>query len=182
MHLFWLVLVMSSIAVAPAAGQWQRPPAAWSTTETWGGDTATRADNTQTFAARPRSLEWLVLGGALGGAVGLVSGAFVGAVAGDVLSRGGCYSECGFGWMILGAYAGEIVGIATGVHIANAGRGSYPLALLTSTGAGLVAAVAVVGTVGDNYALLIPVVQIAAVIAVERRTTRASQPVSTPAP
>ncbi len=114
-----------------------------------------------------------VLGGLAAGAVGAGLG-FLGGLA--------AYSACeGDEVCLLPALAGAIIGetlaLPLGVHLAEGRRGSYPLGALASAGvaaAGL-GAMALVGNSGppaQGIAVMIPVAQLAAAIAVERRTAR----------
>jgi hypothetical protein len=114
-----------------------------------------------------------VLGGLAAGALGAGLG-FLGGLA--------AYSACeGDEVCLLPALAGAIIGetlaLPLGVHLAEGRRGSYPLGALASAGitaAGL-GAMSLVGNSGapaQGIAVMIPVAQLVASIAVERRTAR----------
>jgi hypothetical protein len=125
---------------------------------------------------------------AVGGVAGLVVGYAIGYPliyqpdrAADL--KKGC-EDCGLGGA-LGAAAlmalGETVGIAVGAHLGNARRGSLEADLWTSLGAlalGAVVAGGVSAAGGEPPAVLVaptvPIVQIAAVVTVERHTRRAN--------
>ncbi|HEV2146545.1 MAG TPA: hypothetical protein VGR37_03935, partial [Longimicrobiaceae bacterium] len=78
---------------------------------------------------------------------------------------------------LVGAIVGETLGVPLGVHLAEGRRGSYALGALASAGitaAGL-AGFALLGDSGppaQGIAVLVPVAQLWASIAVERRTAR----------
>lgn len=118
-----------------------------------------------------------IVGGIVGGAVGAVAGFYAGALAdGGCRGDGGDEDSCilaGFA----GALVGESLGIPLGVYLAEHRRGSYPLAALASLGITALGFGAM-GLVGDSGPpaqgiwVLVPVAQIGASIAIERRTHR----------
>jgi len=116
-----------------------------------------RTDKQQVSIVQP------IWGGLLGATVGFFGGAFVGSAASG--QRG--YDAVGTA--IAGAIIGEALVLPMGVHYGNRKQGNLVLDVLTSfvvVGAGLL--------VSDDLdvVLFIPVVQIAATVAVERATAR----------
>ncbi|HEU5039325.1 MAG TPA: hypothetical protein VFT84_00790 [Gemmatimonadales bacterium] len=106
----------------------------------------------------------LVFAGLLGGIGGLYAGALLGASLG-----GDDCEECGLEEAFYGAAAGGALGISGGVHLANRGRGSFgtsALATLAIAGGGILAARA---TEEAAFLLAVPIGQIAAAVAIERR-------------
>ena len=107
-------------------------------------------------------------GGVLGGTAGLFGGMLAGAMFAHVGDcRGG---DCSLGSALAGAGAGEILGVAVGAHLGSRSRGNLALAVLTS--AGVAAAGALVASQAPRsaggIAAAIPILQLAAVLAVER--------------
>ena len=125
----------------------------------------------RTVAPKARSANnaatgWLVLGGAAGASAGIVGGA----LAGMAYS---CMDECGYRAPLVGALVGESVLLPLGVHLANGRKGSYGLGMLASAGlgAGGVLVVQEWTDAAPYLAYLVPVVQIAAVVYIEQRTS-----------
>ncbi|HEX2091142.1 MAG TPA: hypothetical protein VHG28_02025 [Longimicrobiaceae bacterium] len=123
-------------------------------------------------AGSPRLLR-PVLGGIAGGTVG----ALVGFGVGLGLNRGCTGDEICLIPALLGSIVGESLGVPLGVHLAEGRRGSLLLgagASLGIAGVGL-AGMAVLGDSGppaQGIAVLVPVAQLAASIAIERGTAR----------
>ncbi|HEU0076423.1 MAG TPA: hypothetical protein VFQ76_02165 [Longimicrobiaceae bacterium] len=114
-----------------------------------------------------------VLGGIAGGALG----AGVGFLGGLTAARTCEGDEICLLPAMAGAVVGETLGVPLGVHLAEGRRGSYPLAALasvgvTAVGLGAMAAVDNTGASAQGIAILVPVAQLWASIAVERRTAR----------
>lgn len=113
----------------------------------------------------------------LGGVAGGTAGAAVGFVGGLVAARGCEGDEVCLMPALVGAVVGETLGVPLGVHLAEGRRGSLALGALASAGvtaAGL-GAIAFFGDSGppaQGVAVLVPVAQLWAAIAVERRTAR----------
>lgn len=114
-----------------------------------------------------------VLGGLAGGALG----AGVGFLAG-LAANGSCEGDevCVLP-AFAGAILGETLGLPLGVHVAEGRRGSYPLGALasvgvTAAGLGLMSLVGDSGPPAQGIAVMVPVAQLLASIAVERRTAR----------
>ncbi len=106
----------------------------------------------------------MAAGGVVGGALGFV----VGGAAGGLASAGG------LGGVFAGAVFGESIGIPVGVNFANRGRGRIDPALLLSVGLGVAGLLALdrdVIEAGTFYAV-VPALQLATSIAIERRTSR----------
>jgi hypothetical protein len=115
---------------------------------------------------------FLTWGGVIGGAVGGSAGLFGGLLAGAMLAHTGtCAGEdCSLGAALVGAGVGEVLGLATGAHIGSAGRGNLALAILASTaiGAAGIYAAGQAGGSAPGVVLAIPVMQLAAVLVIER--------------
>ncbi len=115
----------------------------------------------------------LSIGGVAGGALGFFGGGLLG--YGVETGLAGCEGEewCGFAGILFGAVIGEMVALPLGVHMANRSRGSYAPGLATSIVVGL-GGLALAGATGGIAAPLvvpaIPIAQILAAIAVERRS------------
>ncbi|MEW5931380.1 MAG: hypothetical protein AB1941_28265, partial [Gemmatimonadota bacterium] len=78
---------------------------------------------------------------------------------------------------LAGAVVGETLGLPLGVHVAEGRRGSYALGALASVGVaaaglGLMSLVGDSGPPAQGIAVMVPVAQLLASIAVERRTAR----------
>ena len=130
---------------------------------------ATSRQSAQIEATKGPLLTW---GGVGGGIVGGTVGIFGGMLAGVALAHiGTCAGEdCSLGSALAGAAVGEAIGVAVGAHIGSAGRGNLALAALTSVGIGAAGALALRHPSGAAPAIVvaIPVLQLAAVLALER--------------
>lgn len=119
-----------------------------------------------------------IAGGALGGALGLVGGYAIGyALGGGNRDSCGDVFPCGAVPGVIGAMIGEIVLLPVGVHIFNDRRGHFAMDLFTSAGVGalgvLLAATVSEGALSEGRALLVvPIIQLAATVAVERAAGR----------
>jgi hypothetical protein len=130
------------------------------------------ATSRQPAQSERRKGPFLTWGGVGGGIVGGGAGLFGGLLAGAMLAHtGNCSGEdCSLGSALTGAVVGEIVGVAVGAHVGSRGRGNLALAVLTSAGvaaAGALAASQAPRQAG-GVAVAIPILQLAAVLAVER--------------
>jgi hypothetical protein len=117
-----------------------------------------------------RSVGALVLGGAVGAAAGIGAGFVVGLAAANAC--GG--DDCGWPAAIVSVALGEALGLAAGVHAAGGNRGSLAPAALASVGLTALAAggIALAGERSTPAAVVflsLPVAQLAATIALERR-------------
>jgi hypothetical protein len=110
----------------------------------------------------------MVLGGLLLGAAGFFGGGYLGAIIADRSSDLEFAALTGF---VVGAVIGETAGLPLGVHLANKRRGEYAPSLLVSAGIAAVG-LALASSDDDNLEFLIPVpiAQLIASIAIERRT------------
>jgi hypothetical protein len=130
---------------------------------------ASARQSAQIEATKGSFLTWGGVGGAL---VGGTAGLFGGMLAGVTLAHiGTCAGEdCSLGSALVGAAVGEAIGVAVGAHVGSAGRGNLALAAVTSIG--ILAAGALVlrhpSAAAPTIVLAIPVLQLAAVLAVER--------------
>ena len=114
-------------------------------------------------------LTWGGLGGGiLGGTVGVFGGLLAGVALGHVGTCAG--DDCSLGAALTGAAVGEAIGVAAGAHVGSSGRGNLPLAMLTSVAIAATGALALTHPSGASPALVvaIPVLQLAAVLALER--------------
>jgi hypothetical protein len=125
--------------------------------------------------ADPRGAEdgastvWLTVAGVAGGGVGMFGGMIVGGLlAGPPDER--CIDFCFSPGLIPGALIGEAVGLSLGVHIANGRRGRVIPGVLTS--AGILGVFVLAGSEVPVLFLALPVMQLAGVIQMERRTAR----------
>jgi hypothetical protein len=113
--------------------------------------------------------------GIAGSVAGGVVGAYLGIVAGAASAQGCTTDMCGFGPALLGFAVGESIGVALGAHIGAGGRGNVALSSLASfgilvTGSVLAASVSQIGAGAGTLAIpLVPVLQIAAALALESR-------------
>jgi hypothetical protein len=113
-----------------------------------------------------------VLYGLAAGAAGGIAGSLVAAALADCSGQEGC-----IGAAITGFVVGETLVLPLGVHLAEGRHGSYLLGAATSVGV-TAAAVGLLFVIGDSGApaqgvsLLVPVAQLAATIALERRAAR----------
>jgi hypothetical protein len=117
-----------------------------------------------------RSVGALALGGAVGAAAGIGAGLVVGLAAAN--SCGG--EDCGWPAAVVSVALGEALGLAAGVHAAVGSRGSLAPAALASVGLTALAAggIALAGEHSTPAAVMflsLPVAQLAATIALERR-------------
>jgi len=106
----------------------------------------------------------MMLGGILLGAGGLIGGALIG----QHLEGAPC-EDCILG-PFFGALAGESLAIPLGVHLGNRGRGDVGPALAASLGIAAAGLGAAVLSREGGVLLAIPVLQIAASIAIEHHT------------
>jgi uncharacterized MAPEG superfamily protein len=167
-----LLVTIALLFASPAHAQLADSATAAVGPRAWSPITTPPATTRATEGVQPerrRPPEVLALGGVLGGGAGLVVGVFAGAWL-EGPAPEDCIDFC-IGWEpIVGALAGEALGLALGVHMANGGRGSLPLGMLTSAG------ILTVGLIGGNnippMLLIVPVSQIIATVTVERRTER----------
>jgi len=130
---------------------------------------ATSRQSAQIEAPKGPFLTW---GGVGGGIVGGTVGIFGGMLAGVALAHvGTCAGEdCSLGSALAGAAVGEMIGLAVGAHVGSASRGNLVVSALTSVGIGAAGALALrrPGGAAPAIALAIPVLQLAAVLALER--------------
>jgi hypothetical protein len=187
--LFGLLALGESAAVHPAAAQPQRAAEADGETA---GDTPRSVvlkpkTEQRTFPARSsarpmlrgamhadsarvtRVVAPLVLG-LLGGAAGLVGGGSAG--AGIRRAFTDCEDQflgC-FGRAAIGALAGEALGLTLGVHAGNKWSGSFPLALLGTTGASLFGLLVAIAAEEPASLLAIPALQFSAAIPITHAT------------
>ncbi|MBV9774726.1 MAG: hypothetical protein JO040_12290 [Gemmatimonadetes bacterium] len=164
-------LVLAALA-APAGAQRRAP--SLSSLRTAPGVTSPLPSAPRVQAEREPGVPLLVGGGIGGGLAGLVAGAYLG--YGVELGQSGCHDEelCGLGGALLGAALGEALLLPYGVHLADRSRGSYGRTFLASFGTGA-AGLLLLGATGEAAGELwwaVPVAQIAAAVAVERRTAR----------
>lgn len=112
------------------------------------------------------------LGAAAGGVFGAMAGAAVGTVAGAAAAQG-CHGEfCGLGPALLGFAIGEPLGLAVGTHVGSGGHGNVPVTALSAfliLVGGAVAGAKVGAGVGPAMAVVTPVIQIAAAVALAGR-------------
>lgn len=130
---------------------------------------ATSRQSAQLEAKKGPLLTW---GGVGGSVVGGTAGVFGGMLAGVVFAHTGqCSGEdCSLGRALAGAAVGEAIGVALGAHRGSARRGNLALAMLTSVGIAGAGALALTQPSGASPAIVvaIPVLQLAAVLALER--------------
>ena len=133
---------------------------------------STDATSRHSAQVEPTKGPFLTWGGVGGGIVGATAGIFGGMLAGVALAHTGtCAGEdCSLGSALVGAAVGEAVGLAVGAHVGSAGRGNLALAVLTSTGIAAAGALALrhPGGASPAIAIAIPVLQLSAVLALER--------------
>lgn len=118
----------------------------------------------------PHSDLALAFGGALGGIGGVIAGGYLGA---QLEMAGGCRGDewCGLGGAVLGAAIGSTVMIPAAVHLTNDKRGSLQASLAASAaalGGGVLISLV---TQEAQSLLLVPLGQIFAAVATERRTS-----------
>lgn len=167
-----LLAVLTLLLAPPAHAQLADPaavvgPQAWSPMVT-PPVTTPSVRSVQPQRGRPSDAV-LAVGGVLGGGAGLMAGMIAGAFL-DGPPPEDCIDFCFGPGIIIGGLAGEALGVALGVHLVNGRRGSLPLGMLTSAG------ILTVGAIGGNdvpeMLVIVPVSQILAAVAVERRTDR----------
>jgi hypothetical protein len=106
--------------------------------------------------------------GVLGGSAGFAAGLFAGATLGRPSSCSGEY--CGLEGAVIGAVVGEAVGLAVGTHYGSRGHANLAFTFLTSTAisAAGIAAAASSGQSGPMILSVVPVIQLAILLAMER--------------
>lgn len=124
-------------------------------------------------AAHPTiSSDGALAGGVLGGLIGGVAGVYLGAA-----SRKGCHGDfCALDGALLGIMIGEPLGLAIGSHIGSGSPRHDHIVLTTAASAAILVGGALVGvglgqTVGPVGLFMIPIVpalQLAAAVAIER--------------
>lgn len=133
---------------------------------------STDATSRQSAQGEVKKRPLLTWGGVGGGIVGGTVGVFGGMLAGVAFAHTGtCAGEdCSLGQALVGAALGECIGVAVGAHVGSAGRGNLALAMLTSVGIGAAGALALRHPSGaaPSIAVAIPVLQFAAMLALER--------------
>ena len=131
--------------------------------------TGTAHQSTQVDATKGPFLSWGKVGGAVvGGGVGFFGGMLAGVA---VAHTGRCTGEdCSLGRALVGAAVGEVVGVAGGAHVGSGGRGNLAVAVLSSAAIGTTGILALHHPAGAAPVILlaIPVLQLAAVLALER--------------
>ena len=104
-------------------------------------------------------------GGIVGGLVGGVVGMYAGAMLGNAMSKGRTQcDDCGY--VLLAAVVGESIGLATGTHYGARGNANVGVTSLASAGIGVAGVFAAFGA--PILAALVPVAQLAVVLAMER--------------
>lgn len=133
--------------------------------------TQSRADSTRVDP------QVLVAGGILGGLGGMLAGALIAVPVASMSFRGGSGYE-GLLAAAAGLTIGEVLGVSYGVHRAGGRRGSFLINAAASAGVAT-AAIILAGKAsrscngcGELFAVAVPVVQIGAVIAVDRAWAR----------
>jgi hypothetical protein len=130
---------------------------------------ATSRQSAQIKATKGPFLTWGGVGGAaLGGTVGVFGGMLAGVALAHTHKCAG--EDCSLGQALVGAAVGEAIGVAVGAHLGSARRGNLALAALTSVGISAAGALALRNPSGAAPAIVvaIPVLQLAAVLALER--------------
>jgi hypothetical protein len=129
-----------------------------------GGTSARTADPDSSTRLSTGLNHGRAIGGGLAlGLVGAVGGSLVGAA-----TASGCKGEyCALGPVALGLAIGESVGVALGTHLGSGGHGGVGTAMLVSTAIGITGVFAAAAS-GGIALPLVPVVQIATVLAMER--------------
>lgn len=124
---------------------------------------------TQVEATKGPLLTWGGVGGAVAGGT---AGVFGGMLAGIALAHTGTCSgeDCSLPAAPVGAAVGEAIGVAVGAHLGSHGRGNLALAVLASTGIAAAGALALShpSSAAPAIVVAIPVLQLAAVLAIER--------------
>ena len=132
------------------------------------------AAHAQPLIQQPAPVGNMIFGGLVGGAIGFFAFGFAGALIADSQAADGGDGFEALGGFVVGSVIGESVLLPLGVHVANERRGDFALELLAS------AAIAGVGvcltSAMEDMAIVflpaIPVAQLAASIAIERRAMR----------
>jgi hypothetical protein len=159
-----VVVTCVALSATPLAAQRIRP----SPFPTVDIGLARRVDRLPTTGARVPSeavdAGKMILGGVLLGAGGLIGGGLIG----QHLEGSPC-EDCIIG-PFFGALAGESLAIPLGVHLGNGRRGDVGPALAASLGIGAAGLGAALLSEKAAVLLAIPVLQIAASIAIERHT------------
>lgn len=163
-----LLLVLLAIPGAPASAQ-RIPPTPFARAgldvgSEMGGYRGTPSAAGARVPAEALDAGKMIFGGILLGAGGLIGGALIG----QHLERSPC-EDCILGAFV-GALAGESLAIPLGVHLANRGRGDVGPALAASIGIAAAGLGAAVLSREGGVLLAIPVLHIAASIAIERHT------------
>ena len=130
---------------------------------------ATSRQSAQVEASKGPLLTWRgVGGGVVGGTVGVFGGLLAGVAVAHTHKCAG--EDCSQGQALVGAAVGEAMGVAVGAHLGSARRGNLALAVLTSVGIGAAGALALShpGGAAPAIAVAIPVLQLVAVLALER--------------
>lgn len=130
---------------------------------------ATSRESAQAQAPKGPLLTWGGVGGSVaGGTVGVFGGLLAGVAVAHTHKCAG--EDCSMGQALVGAALGEAIGVAVGAHLGSARRGNLALAVLTSVGIGAAGALALSHPSGaaPAIAVAIPVLQLAAVLALER--------------
>lgn len=156
MKLLLVVLLLLLLGATSARAQYAIPPLALESRELQAAQTPTASTGS------------MVLGGLALGAAGFFGGGYLGAILADRSSDLEFAALTGFA---VGAVIGETIGLPLGVHLANKGRGEYAPSLLVS--AGIAAVGLALASSGDDhleYLIPVPIIQLIASIAIERRT------------
>jgi hypothetical protein len=111
---------------------------------------------------------WRPLHGVLGGVVGGLAGGYAGAMAGLGAAQG-CQGEyCAYTSLALGFAVGESLGVALGTHVGARGKGDVMMSTLTSFGILVGGLVTLGGLGGEDLLVVLPALQIAAALAMEK--------------
>ena len=159
-------VILTSVLALPSGAQYRAPAGVQRLELTTRVESSMVAGRRDTTENRP---EINAVGGVIGGLLGGAGGAFAGTMIG-AYSAAGCQGEyCQFGPALLGFGLGESIGLAVGAHLGARGRGDVTLSALTSVGI-MVGGVLVSAAVGEGMITLplVPLVQLAATLAMER--------------
>lgn len=130
---------------------------------------ATSRQSARTEGTKGPFLTWGGVGGSIvGGTVGVFGGMLAGVAAAHM---GTCMgSECSLGEALVGAVVGEAIGVAVGAHVGSSGRGNLAASMLSSVGIAAAGALALShpSRAAPAIAIAIPLLQLAAVLALER--------------
>lgn len=167
-------LAASLLLAGARAGAAQQIPTA-TDFRSWTPPTTSEAPDTRAsrIDAAPKDEITLAFGGVLGLAGGLIGGGMAGYGVERLTEGRSCYEECGLTGLVYGAIAGTSLGIPAAVHLADGRRGDLGRSVLVSTLLGAVGLVAATAMDDEKPVVLMPIVQIVAAIAVERRTAAA---------